>query len=197
MLHGRACVGKACHCASSACSSARRGQSAPSLGALLSMAPAAFGENSHIQELHRLGAVGGVLPHAPLDSPRWVAVSQPAHSFSERGLLFVFSWSNFCLVCLPVFAYSRTFGPVSSVIKVRIPPSREYWSSWHLAQLVAERSTPVLGTESRHHAWGSPMGVLVPVWAGATGLLVHHSPLCFLCVPQGWGAITCGSLLQG
>lgn len=57
---------------------------------------------------------GAVLPHAPLDSPQWVAVCQPSHSFSERGLLFVFRWSSSWsypstspggLVCLSVFAY--------------------------------------------------------------------------------------------
>lgn len=58
MLH----IGKAWHCASSACSLARRTESAPSLGALLSLAPAAFGIISPIQELQQLGAVLGSFP---------------------------------------------------------------------------------------------------------------------------------------
>lgn len=79
-----------------------------------------------------------------------VGCSLPAHSFSKHGLLFIFSsWSYPAtspggLGCLSVFAYYKTFGPVSSVIKVKVAPSGEYWSSWHLAQLMAERSTPVL-----------------------------------------------------
>lgn len=61
-----------------------------------------------------------------------VGCSLPAHSFSERGLLFVFSWSSSWsypsispggLVCLSVFAYYKTFGPVVSIIEVRIPHS--------------------------------------------------------------------------
>lgn len=44
------------------CSSARRAESAPSLGALLSMAPAALRVISHIQELQQLGAVVGSFP---------------------------------------------------------------------------------------------------------------------------------------
>lgn len=58
MLH----IGKAWHCASSACSSARRAESTPSLGAVLSLAPAALGVISHIQELQQLGAVLGSFP---------------------------------------------------------------------------------------------------------------------------------------
>lgn len=99
---------------------------------------------------------GGLLPCAPLESPWWVSVCQffqCANSFSEHGLLFIFSWSRHWsypstspggLVYLSVFAYYKTFGPVFSVTKVRIPHSQEYWSSWHLAQLIAERSTPVV-----------------------------------------------------
>lgn len=88
----------------------QEGESAPSLGALFPVASAALGAISHIQEQSSIsrsnlpypGAApaqccGGVFPHAPLDSPRWVAVCQPARSFSERGLLFVFSWSSLWL----------------------------------------------------------------------------------------------------
>lgn len=115
-------------------------QSAPSLGALLSMAPAALGVSSTPRSCS-----SSMLwwPPSPCTSRQpMVDCSLAAHSFSERGLLFVFSWSSSWsypstspggLVCLSVFAYYKTFGPVVSVIKVRIPRSQEYWSSWHLA----------------------------------------------------------------
>lgn len=87
MLHGRGCIRRACHCASPASSLARRAESAPSLGALLSVAPAALGVISPIQELQQLEV--GVLPHEPLDGPRWVAVChgglQSASSFFLRA----------------------------------------------------------------------------------------------------------------
>lgn len=103
MLHGRASIRKACHCASCAFSSARRVRVLPALvlSFLWLLLPL---EQSPISRsnLPYPGAApaqccGGVFPHAPLDSPWWVAVCQPAHSFSERGLLFVFSWSSLWL----------------------------------------------------------------------------------------------------
>lgn len=48
------------------------------------------------------------------------------------------------LVRLSMFAYYKTFGPVSSLIKVRSPPPRDYRSGLRLARSTAERSTPVL-----------------------------------------------------
>lgn len=93
MLHSRACIRKACHCASSA----RRAESAPSsLGVLLSAAPAALAVISCIQELQWVGAVVGPSP-APLDSPRWVAVCQLILSQS----MVCFSFSALGLTPLP------------------------------------------------------------------------------------------------
>lgn len=68
----------------------------PAIHALLSAAPAALEAISRGRELQPRG---GVVPRAPPYGPWWVAVRrrcQPARSFSERVLLFLFSWSSSC-----------------------------------------------------------------------------------------------------
>lgn len=137
----------------------------------------------------RSSAWGSFPVHFPT-APGWVAVChcyQPAlfllracfaYSFSVGVALALIpgvhstlgDTSPRGLVRLSVFAYYKTFVPVSSVIKVRSPPPWEDRSSRRLAQLIAKRSTSAhTCTGSRHHAWSSPMAVPVLVWPRGRG----------------------------
>ena len=184
--------------------------------ALLSAAPAALEAISHGQELHWCSSVAGSFPlhlHTARGGLQYTSTaSQPilfqsvfCFSFSAGVALVLTPGVHLTLgntsprglVRLSVFAYYKTFGPVSSVMKVRSPPAREYRSSWLLAQLIAERSMPVLAQAADPMSGADRWLSLCLRGPGAVGLPVPHPLLCFPHAPQEWGGIAAGGLLEG